>query len=67
MFEVSPEMVLGKEVIQSDGSPLGPVVDVGVHDMRNVKFLLVEDRPRRYVRLTVDRIDRIDSSVVLKP
>jgi sporulation protein YlmC with PRC-barrel domain len=64
---IEPEEVLGKEVVQSDGLPVGPVVDVGVHDARRVKFLLVEDAPRRYVRLTIDRIDKIGPRVILKP
>ena len=35
-------MVLGKEVYSAEGETMGAVVDVGVHDMRRVKFLLVE-------------------------
>lgn len=68
MNDIAPEMVLGKDVYGSDGAPLGPVVDVGVHSLRNVKFLVVERQGHRYERLTVDRIDRIGlSAVVLKP
>jgi sporulation protein YlmC with PRC-barrel domain len=59
-------MVLGKEVVESNGARVGPVVDVGVLDARRVKFLLVEDAPKRYVRLTVDSIDSIGPTVILK-
>lgn len=68
MNEIAPEMVLGKDVVGSDGQPLGAVVDVGVHSLRHVKFLIVELESRRYERLAVDRIDTIGrQAVVLKP
>ncbi len=70
MLEISPEMVLGKTVVNAKGSTLGAVVDVGVHDVRRVKFLLVEPSGRdpTFVRLSVDTIETISpNSVRLKP
>lgn len=70
-------MVLGKDVFDARGGLLGAVVDVGVHDHRRVKFLLVSaesepttadaDRARRFERLSVDLIDTVGlNGVVLK-
>lgn len=63
-------MVLGKAVLTDEGRRVGEVVDVGVHDMRRVKFLLVEDDARatsRFVRLGVELIASVGAeAVVLK-
>lgn len=61
-------MVLGKDVVGSDGRSVGAVVDVGVHSLRHVKFLVVEREARKYERMDVDMIEKISrQAVVLKP
>lgn len=73
----TPEMVLDKEVFDSRGGLVGAVVDVGVHDMRRVKFLVVSDGPNAespgavvpssLKRLSVDLIETVGTrGVVLK-
>lgn len=61
-------MVLGKDVYDARGGLVGSVVDVGVHDWRRVKFLLIEEPLEGFTRLNVDRIDSVqDRGVFLKP
>lgn len=65
--QISPDMVLGKRVVNDRGERVGEVVDVGVHQLDRVKFLLVEGtaREERFVRLGVDLIDSVGREVVI--
>lgn len=64
MIQLSPEMVLGKDVYDATGDLVGAVVDVGVHDLRRVKFLLVESGgPLR--RLNLDQIEAVGTAAVV--
>lgn len=67
-MRVTPEMVLGKDVVTSAGRRVGEIVDVGVHEYSRVKFLVVGDGARHdFVRYNVELIGEIDGgSVVLK-
>jgi sporulation protein YlmC with PRC-barrel domain len=74
MEKISPEMVMGKAVLTDEGRHVGEVVDVGVHDLSRVKFLVVEGdstalAPRtpasRLVRLNVDRIRAVGADKVI--
>lgn len=68
MLALTPEMVLGKSVIARDGACMGDVVDVGLHDMRRVKFLVVEDdpaaNPHHLVRVNVEEVEAVSPTTV---
>ncbi|HVL49454.1 MAG TPA: hypothetical protein VM889_12920 [Candidatus Thermoplasmatota archaeon] len=65
MDAVSPEMVLGKEVRNVGGVKVGAVVDVGLHDMRRVKFLVIEDAvPERFVRVDIKDVSSVSPTTV---
>ncbi|HWG90027.1 MAG TPA: hypothetical protein VNZ52_04170 [Candidatus Thermoplasmatota archaeon] len=59
-------MVLGKAVLNNQGVQVGTVADVGLHDLRRVKYLLIQQgagaaKPSelQFMRLGVDRINKI--------
>jgi hypothetical protein len=66
MHAISPEMVLGKSLVDGQGDRLGEIVDVGLFDHQRVKFLVVEDRKHRIPIRTVgvDAIGQIDTDAV---
>lgn len=70
LTQVAPEMVLGKDVFNNQGLRVGTVADVGLHDMRRVKYLLIQNEGTaqlKFMRLGVERINAINSrNIVVK-
>lgn len=63
-------MVLGKDVFNNQGLRVGTVADVGLHDLRRVKYLLIQSEGTSqlsFMRLGVERINAINSrDIVVK-
>ena len=62
-------MVLGKDVLNNQGLRVGTVADVGLHDLRRVKYLLIQNnegnKQLSFMRLGVERINAINSSNIV--
>lgn len=66
MRAIEPDMVLGKEAVDGEGSHLGEIVDVGLYTHSRVKFLVVQDKDNRVPirRIGVEDIHDVDPDVV---
>ena len=67
MHAIEPDMVLGKEAVDGEGSHLGRVVDVGLYTHSRVKFLVLSDEARSSVsirRVGIEDVDGFDADVV---
>lgn len=58
MRAIEPGMVMGKEAVDGEGTPLGEIVDVGLYAHDRVKFLLVKD-PTHRVPVRIVGVDAI--------